>query len=341
MTMQEIADLAGVHKSTVGKVIHNHPGVSDEVRMKIQKLLEEHDYQPNRAAQALQYQKKEIKIGILLINVDALASLQCGILTGLKKYKEYNIKTEFFYVSTWEYQKMADKLHEMSEKNFDGVIVSPINAGCVRTALQELSDKNIPVITVNSDIDGVSRLCYVGQDGIKASQTAGRLMAECLDKKGKIAVITSAIAEENNSYYVKIREEYFIQYIRQNYPELVIADVIESMENKEITQQKTAELLNRVPDLGGIYITCGGVADVAKMVQKSGKSGTIKIIGYESYTQIIELIEEDCITFTIDSDIRGQGQLAVKHMMNYLLNGKKPKTSKVYTNSRILIKEML
>ena len=42
ITLQQIADLAGVHKSTVDKVIHNRPGVSDAKRQMIRKLLEEH-----------------------------------------------------------------------------------------------------------------------------------------------------------------------------------------------------------------------------------------------------------------------------------------------------------
>ena len=41
VTLKQIAEMAGVHKSTVDKVIHNRPGVSDEVRLKIRRLLEE------------------------------------------------------------------------------------------------------------------------------------------------------------------------------------------------------------------------------------------------------------------------------------------------------------
>lgn len=341
MTMQEIAKMAGVHKSTVDKVVHNRPGVSDEVRQRIKKLLEETNYQPNRAAQALQYQKRELKIGIVLVRVDALVFLQGGILNGLKEYKEYNIKTNFAAFSMAESQKMAEKLHEMAEQHYDGVILSPINAQCVREALQELADKNIPVVTVNSDLDGISRLCYVGQDGIKASQTAGRLMAECLGETSKIAVVTSAVAEENSSYYVKIRETYFIRYMQEHYPETEIVEVIESMENAEITQQKTQELLEKEPDLDGIYITCGGVADVAEAVRDAGRAGKIKIIGYESYPQIVKLMEQGCITFSIDSDIPGQGKLAVRSIMQYLLDKKKPKRPEVHTNSRILVQELL
>ena len=340
ITMQKIADLAGVHKSTVDKVVHNRPGVSDETRQKIRNLLEEYHYQPNRAAQALQYRKKQLKIGIVLVEVDALPFLQGGILKGLKVYQEFHIKTEFVSVKTWEPDRMAAALREMAQKGYDGVILSPINAQVVRDAVEDLAKAEIPLVTVNSDLETDAKLCYVGQDGKKASRTAARLMAECIGKKGKIAVVTSAIAEENNSYYVKMREEHFVRYMQENYPDVTIVDCIESMENAEVTRQKTAELLEREPELDGIYITCGGVADVGRTVQRAGKAGRIKIIGYETYPQIVELMKEGCVTLTIDSDIEKQGRLAVEKLMDFLLDGTKQQKN-VFTEVRIVVKELL
>lgn len=340
ITMQEIADLAGVHKSTVDKVLHHRPGVSDPVRRKIQRLLDEYDYRPNRAAQALQYRKKQLKIGIVLIAVDALPFLQSGILKGLKLYQEFNIKTEFVAVRAWQWEKMAESLRSMAERKFDGVILSPINAEVVREAVKELAEANIPFVTVNSDLEHVPKLCYVGQDGKMASCTAARLMAECIGGKGDIAVVTSAIAEENNSYYVKIREKYFIRHMQEHYPEIRIVECIESMENAEITRQKTAELLQRETELAGIYITCGGVADVGKTVQLAGKAGKIKIIGYETYPQIVELMQEGCVTITIDSDIEQQGRLSVQKLMDFLLDGIRQEKD-VFTEVRIVVKELL
>ncbi len=340
VTMQQIAEMAGVHKSTVDKVVHNRPGVSDKMRKNIQKLLEEYDYQPNRAAQALQYRKRQWNIGIILVQVDALPFLQSGILRGLKLHKEFNIKTKFVTVRTWEADKMAESIRSMTVDKFDGIIFSPINAEPVRDAVAEATASGVPVVTVNADLENVPRLCFVGQDGVKASKVAARLMAECLGKKGRIAVVTSAVAEENNNYYVKIREENFIRYMKEKYPDVVITDCIESMENMDITRRKTAELLEKEPELDGIYIACGGVAEVAETVRSAGKVGRIKIIGYESYPRIIELIQEDCITLTIDSEIERQGRLAVQNLMQFLLDGRQPE-SNIFTDIEIVIKELL
>ena len=41
VTLKEIAALAGVHRSTVDKVLHKRPGVSEEVRRRVQAVIDE------------------------------------------------------------------------------------------------------------------------------------------------------------------------------------------------------------------------------------------------------------------------------------------------------------
>lgn len=41
ITIKQIAEMANVHRSTVDKVLHNRPGVSDPVRKRVQKIIDE------------------------------------------------------------------------------------------------------------------------------------------------------------------------------------------------------------------------------------------------------------------------------------------------------------
>ena len=45
--MKEIAERAGVHPSTVDKVVHHRVGVSDAVRARVQAIINELGYTPN------------------------------------------------------------------------------------------------------------------------------------------------------------------------------------------------------------------------------------------------------------------------------------------------------
>ena len=79
ITLKDIAAMAGVHKSTVDKVIHNRPGVSDAKRQEIRRLLEEYNYESNPLAKALNYQKNKGLIAVVLPVVDALPELKEGV----------------------------------------------------------------------------------------------------------------------------------------------------------------------------------------------------------------------------------------------------------------------
>lgn len=95
ITLKQIADMAGVHKSTVDKVIHNRPGVSDAKRQQIRALLEEHGYESNPLAKALNYQKKKMTIGVVLPIVNATPDLRRGMELVRQDFNSFNIEIDY------------------------------------------------------------------------------------------------------------------------------------------------------------------------------------------------------------------------------------------------------
>ena len=87
-----IAEIAGVHRSTVDKVLHNREGVSQEVRQRVQKIIDEYGYRPNPIGQALKKQDQKIKIGVILLEVDAKERILSGIKEGLSAYQSFDIE---------------------------------------------------------------------------------------------------------------------------------------------------------------------------------------------------------------------------------------------------------
>lgn len=53
MNSEQIANLAGVSRSTVSKVLHNYPDIPEATRQRVLKVVQEHNYRPNTMAQAL------------------------------------------------------------------------------------------------------------------------------------------------------------------------------------------------------------------------------------------------------------------------------------------------
>ena len=337
-TIKEIADRAGVHRSTVDKVLHNRVGVSSEVRSRVQQIIDEMGYKPNPAGQILQKQGKTYKIAAILVEVDVMPFLIQGIEQGVKEQTGLNIEIIYRTCKFNNSAKQCSFIDEVIDEKVDAIILSPMNTDAVRKAINRAADAGIPVVTTNSDVPDSKRICCIAPDGLKGGRIAGRLLGLFLEGRGKVAVISSAVASENNNYYVHIREKGFVEFVEKEYPGIEIAEIIDSFEDVNITYKKTVELLEKHPDLRGIYITCGGASQVGYALRKKGNE-KVRIVSFEDYPEIIELIRQGVIDCTLSGEMRRQGKLPVQILMDYLVFGKKPEKEQVHTEIKILIKE--
>ena len=65
-TIKEIADIAGVSRGTVDRVLNNRGSVSAKTTEKILEIAKALDYKPNKAGLTLAAQKKRLKLGVIL-----------------------------------------------------------------------------------------------------------------------------------------------------------------------------------------------------------------------------------------------------------------------------------
>lgn len=339
VTIKEIAEMAGVHRSTVDKVLHNRPGVSDSVRCRIQKIIDECNYQANPIGKALKMQNKELYIKVILLEVDALLYLKRGIEAALKEYSSFQIHLDYVAVPYSDANKLQNILELSVEEKVDGIILSPINTKIIVEKIDECEKQGIPVVTVNTDIKGSNRLCFIGQDGFKSGQVAGRLMGEFLQGVGKIAIFTSD-GDNHQSFPFGTREDGFRNIISQYYPMLEILPSIYTKEKLQVIRKETRKLCENTAELSGIFVTCGGVRAVGDVLEEM-EYGNVKVICYENYPEILELLRRGIVTATIDSEVEKQGRQAMEVLLDNLIYEKKPVRKHLYSEIKILLKESI
>lgn len=62
LTLTQIAELAGVSRTTASRVINERPNVRPEVRERVWQVIREHGYQPNLAARSLALQRADANV---------------------------------------------------------------------------------------------------------------------------------------------------------------------------------------------------------------------------------------------------------------------------------------
>ena len=158
-TMKEIAQLAGVSRGTVDRVLNHRGAVNDDTRKKVLEIAELLKYQPNKAGIALAAQKKKLKIGILLFGIEnpffdevfqgfheRAAELSIYGCTILEKQIPYSLDAQL------------SAIEELLKEDIHGLILSPYNDPLIQEKIDTLFDAGIPCVTLNTDISNSRRL---------------------------------------------------------------------------------------------------------------------------------------------------------------------------------------
>ena len=171
-TIREIAELAGVSRGTVDRVLNHRGSVNAATAALVNDIAKKLDYKPNRAGIALAAQRKMVRIGVVLFDTGNpfFDEVWNSVLSKEEELNSYNCsvlkkKTGF------SAQEQLQAIAELEAEGIDGLVISPFNDTAVANKIDQLQSRQIPVITTNTDIRNSSRLAFVGSDFYRCGQT--------------------------------------------------------------------------------------------------------------------------------------------------------------------------
>lgn len=134
----------------------------------------------------------------------------------------------------------------------------------IREALKGLIKRNVPVVTLLTDISSLPHQGYIGIDNRLAGRLAGHLIGKFLPvKDAKIAICTGSRDYRGHEE----REMGFRNIIRENFAYLHIFEALEIGESDESGYDVIAGLLKKEPDLAAVYNIGAGTQGVARALQ--------------------------------------------------------------------------
>ncbi len=318
ITMQMIADLAGVSRATVDKVIHNRPGVSDHMREKIKQIILETNYQPLKIRKYSQDDHPPIRISVILPNLQDLFmnEMKNGMDHAYLEYHFMSLKIDYYYCVDYEPQQLLSILSYLKTQKIDGIILRGLNNKKIISEVNSFIDREIPVITIDADLAGSRRTNFIGEDLYQTGQLCASLLAKSIGKQGKIGILTGS--NQVSSCLRRIRG--FSDYLKEHTPNVQIVALEETLSQQTLTYQKTKKILKNHPDICGLWNCANYAEEMAQAVIDEGLTDKIHIISLLLNPRIAELIRSGIIDYTIILSPRELGYIAVKSMIETIIS---------------------
>jgi len=173
-TLKELGRLAGVHPSTVARVLNDdpHQRVSNEVRQRIVQLARERGYQPNHIARSLRT-KRSYVVGTIIPDISNpfFAMLFRGIEDALAQ-RDYSV---ILANTDDEPQRELRNIAMLRGRQVDGLILATARRD--DSAIEGLADVGFPFVLVNRHTDPLPAHAVVPDDYAGAIAAIEHLIA--------------------------------------------------------------------------------------------------------------------------------------------------------------------
>ena len=273
--IKDIAAMAGCSIGTVDRVIHKRGKVSAAVEKKILEIMKELNYKPDLSARALA-SKRSLTLGILLPSYrrgEFWELPNLGIREAIRQFEEqgfniyaiqhkYNDREQFYR----EGMKMTGELT-------DGIILSPSSYRESVMLARSYFQHNKPFILIDSDIEGVPALSFIGKNPVQSGQTVARLIHQVTRHiPEKKRVWTLNVSKKLNQMYALLAREsgfmsYFAEKHLQNEYNFSTLEMEDRGIQKEIDRQLAELLEKELPH--AIYVTGSRVYKIAAALKKA------------------------------------------------------------------------
>ena len=164
MTIKEIAQLCGVSRGTVDRVLNHRGKVKPDTEALILRTIHRMGYTKNIAGKALTVKKNAPVFGALVSSEGN--PFFDDVIAGFRKAEEdlndYGVTVMLKTMRGYDVARQLSLIDELTDAGMTVLVIQPINDERIESRFRQLAEKGVATITLNTDIENSCRLCYVG-----------------------------------------------------------------------------------------------------------------------------------------------------------------------------------
>ncbi len=222
-----------------------------------------------------------------------------------------------------ERAKQISMVNQMRTKGVAGIVLAPTDNKALCRPVADAKAKGIPVVIIDSGLEGDAYISFVATDNRAGGLKAGRHLIQLLGGKGKVAMLRY----QENSASTENREAGFMDATKEAAAadiEVVSSDTYGGDTNAS-AQEASRTLLRRFTDADGKLgidgIFCPNSSTTIGMLmalRKSGFTDKVRFVGFDSTEQLVDALRAKEIDGLILQDPVNMGYMGVKTIMAHL-----------------------
>ena len=296
-TIKDVAREAGVSVATVNRVIAGHSNVRPETAARVAE-----------AAQNVNYHGANL----IKLNMPAnLPTVRMGFVLNKKQQEFYRVfdqniqqacarSTKAICQPVIEYchsqapADVAEVVRNLANR-VDVMAATMVNHPTITQAVTELKAKGVEAFAMLNDFAQGERICYIGMNNLKIGRGAAHMLAKSAKRPGKIAVFVGGHRWHGHD----LREAGLRGYFREIDKDFRVLDTLVNLETRQVTYEATIDLLDRHPDLVGLYVAGGGMEGAIEALREERAPGDVALVVNEWTEQTQAALAEGILSMVV------------------------------------------
>lgn len=338
-TISDVAREAGVSTATVDRVLNGRVKVREETVRKVADAAHRIGYHARGLIdQKLEPSVPKMTFGFVLHKErqEFYRNFARQIEAAVAERRDIHGKAIIRFSSEQSAPGFLSEIEAISGR-IDALASSAINHQNISREVQRLKDAGIPTFALLNDFAQGIRENYLGLNNMQVGRVAAWMLTKAARQPGKLAVFVGG----NRWHGHELRETGFRSFVREGVQGFSVLDPMVNLETRKLTYEATLDLLDRHPDLRGIYVAGGGMEGAIAALRESRAPEKIALVVNELTEESRAGLVDGYVTMVISTPLEQLCRDMVEMMISAVKSGVSDVPAQHFLQPQIYLPESL
>ncbi len=205
-----------------------------------------------------------------------------------------------------------------------GMVLAPLDKDALKTPVHDAADHKIPIVIIDSSLDGSDYVSFCATDNYKGGTLAGEQMGKLLNGKGNVIVLAYALGSAST----EAREKGFLDAIKKFPGITVLSSNQYGGPTTENAQKTSGNLLARYgAQVNGIFASNETNTRGMRLALKDkGLLGKVKFVGFDAAPDLLDALKAGELQGLVVQNPFKMGEIGVTTLVDSIQGKTVPKT---------------